>query len=161
MLDALTAALASPDGQPGTSFSALARHADALIGARLFTVLTFDQAAGEARRSYSNQPDAYPVAGTKPVPQNDWAERVLLRGETFVANDIEAIAAVFPDHALIRSLGCEACINVPIIVAGKTLGTLNILHEAGRYTPERVALSEGLKLPGAACLLLQRLTEKG
>jgi len=43
---------------------------------------------------------------------------------------------------------------VPIIVAGEFNGTINCLHEAGYYTPERVEAAEALKLPGAVCLLL-------
>ena len=31
---------------------------------------------------------------------------------SFVANSIEEIAEVFPDHELIRSLGCESCLNL-------------------------------------------------
>lgn len=79
---------------------------------------------------------------------------VLARHETFVANTIDAIAEVFFDHALIRSLGCESAINIPVVVAGTVLGTINCLHTAGHYTAERVARAEGLKLPGAAAFML-------
>ena len=63
---------------------------------------------------------------------------------------------MFDDFELIRSLGCESVINVPIVVDGDVLGTINCLHEAGFYTPERVAAADALKLPGAACLLLNK-----
>lgn len=46
--------------------------------------------------------------------------------------------------------------NVPIIVAGEVIGTINCLHEAGFYTPEKIQAAEALKLPGALCLLLQQ-----
>jgi GAF domain-containing protein len=71
-----------------------------------------------------------------------------------VANSIEEIAAVFSDHELIRSLGCESCLNLPIVVGGIVIGTLNCLDEAGHYTPERVAASETLKQAGAVAFLL-------
>ena len=39
----------------------------------------------------------------------------------------------FFDHELIRSLGCESSVNVPVRWQGETLGMLNILHESGYY----------------------------
>ena len=157
----LADALASSDNQPRTTFEALCAFAQHTVGVKLFTLMTFDARTRGAQRIFSNMPDAYPVSGTKPRPVNRWAETVLDRGETYVMNDIETIAEVFFDHELIKSLGCESCINIPVIVAGEVLGTMNCLHEAGHYTPERVALSESLKLPGAACFLLARAKAAG
>ena len=143
-------------GTPEDAYAALADLAEEVIGVKLFTLLMSDTAANVSRRFYSNMPDAYPVSGTKPRPTNDWAAHVLDRAETFVMNDIETIAKTFFDHELINSLGCQSCINIPVVVGGDVLGTINCLHEAGHYTPERVAASEALKLPGAACFLLAR-----
>lgn len=148
----LAAALAAKD-QPAAYLAALERLVDERIGVRLFTTMTLDRARGVARRSHSNMPDAYPVSGEKPIPVNAWME-VIERGETFVANSHAEIAAVFPDHELIRSLGCESCVNIPVTIAGTVVGTLNCLHQAGHYTPERLAAAETLKLPGAVAFLL-------
>ena len=68
----------------------------------------------------------------------------------------DAIAEVFPDHELIASLGCQSVINVPVVIYGAVYGTINCLDVAGYYTPDRVAASEALKLPGAAAFLLNR-----
>lgn len=149
----MAAALADPN-QPAATFEALERRVDAVIGVKLFTLMTFNEASGIAQRFHSNMPDVYPVSGEKKTEPNDWVDQVLARSETFVANSIEEIAAVFPDHELIQSLGCESCINIPVVVAGKVRGTLNCLHEAGHYTPDRIAASEDLKEPGALALLL-------
>jgi len=99
-------------------------------------------------------PDAYPVKGEKPLMQNSWSEQVEERQETFVANSIEDIAEVFSDYELIQSLGCESCLNLPIVVDGAVLGTLNCLHDAGHYTQERVDAAQTLKSDGALALLL-------
>lgn len=155
-----TAAVAASDG-PKKAFDALCELTRDHVGAKLFTVMTHDGRTGVAGRIYSNMPDAYPVSGTKPANETDWSRQVIGQKRTFVANDIDAIAAVFDDHALIKSLGCESVINVPIIVAGQVKGTINCLHEAGFYTPERVAAAEALKLPGAVCLLLNELNANG
>ena len=153
-LDAFTSALAETSGSPVASFvalEALARHS---VGARLFTLMAFDQTRFEGERIYSNVPEAYPVSGRKALPRESWASTVLERQEIFVANSIEGIAAVFPDHELIRSLGCESVLNIPIVVAGRVLGTVNCLDRAGAYTASRLAAAESLRLPGAACFLL-------
>ena len=154
-------ATAAPGATPQAAFDALCRLTQESVGAKLFTVTLQDRATGGSRRAYSNMPEAYPVSGTKPAGQTDWSRQVLVEKRTFVANDIDSIAAVFPDHALIKSLGCESVINVPIVVGGKVLGTINCLHEAGFYTSERVAASEALKLPGTVCVLLNELNAKG
>lgn len=145
---------------PAEAHRGLCVLTDEIIGVRLFTLMTFDPARGEAKRIFSNMPDDYPVSGTKNVDSTDWTELVLQQRQTFVANTIEDIAKVFPDHELIDSLGCQSCINIPVEVAGEVLGTLNCLHEKDHYTAGRVAASEALKLPGAVCLLMEMLDLK-
>jgi hypothetical protein len=157
---AFTKAVAEQEAQPETAFAALCDLTRALVGVKLFTVMTHDGRKGVASRIYSNMPDAYPVSGTKPANQTDWSRQVIDNKQTFVANDIDGIAAVFSDHELIRSLGCESVINVPIVVAGEVLGTINCLHEAGFYTSDKVEAAEALKLPGAICLLLSERKAK-
>lgn len=150
-------AIAEP-GQPETAFAALSELVASEIGAKLFTVMTFDEASGLARRRWSNMSQAYPPGGTKPMLRDKWSAQVLDRQEPFVANDIGTIAEVFADHELIASLGCESCLNLPIVVGGEVIGTLNCLNKAGHYTPERVARAqETLSVPGATCLLIARM----
>ncbi len=153
-------ALASPD-QPGATYVALARLADRTIGARLFTLMEIDAARGVARRTYSSMPDTYPVLGEKPIEPGPWLDQVGRRHRTFVANSIEEITAVFSDHSLIQSIGCGSCLNLPVVIAGEVVGTLNCLHEAGHYTPERVAGAESLRLPGALAFLLAKSIRQG
>ena len=153
---AFTRALAAKGRQPNAAFAGLEALTNALVGVKLFTIMVRDSAQGVSQRIYSNMPDAYPVSGTKPANQTHWSSIVIDQQQIFVANDIAAVAAVFDDFKLIQSLGCESVINVPIVVDGDVLGTINCLHEASFYTPERVAAADALKLPGAACLLLNK-----
>jgi len=157
----LATALAGAENQPQASCAALCAMAQGLVGARLFTISVIDEGAGLARRLYSNMPDAYPVSGTKPMQDDVWSRHVIGRQEIFVANSIADIALVFPDHPLILSLGCASVINVPVVVAGRVIGTVNCLDAAGHYTPDRVIAAEALRLPGAACLMLNRLLTQG
>jgi len=140
--------------QPETIFAALEQLVDDTIGIKLFTLMEIDHLRGVARRNYSNQPDAYPVSGEKPIRQDAWTTLVQGRHETFVANSIDEIAAVFPDYELIQTLGCESCLNLPIVVNDTVIGTLNCLHDAGHFTPERVKAADTLKQPGATAFLL-------
>jgi hypothetical protein len=134
-LRTLAAALAAPD-QPGASFAALDAALAAAIGHRLFTVLVIHDGAKESQRYYSNQPAAYPVGGRKPITDHPWMRRVVQGGEPWIGNSYQDVAWAFYDHELIRSLGCESALNIPVRWAGRTLGTLNLLHEAGWYRPE-------------------------
>lgn len=152
--DRFVKAVATSANQPTAVFDALWRMTEETVGVKLFTLMSFDAETGVAARFYSNMPDAYPVSGTKPVNTTDWSRQVLQEKQTFVANDIEGISQVFYDHELIKSLGCESVINVPIVIAGNVAGTINCLHEAGFYTENKLKAAEWLKLPAAVCLLL-------
>lgn len=152
-------ALAQPD-QPLATFQALEARVQEAVGAKLFTLMTLDRTESLARRCYSNMPDAYPESGAKPMLGGAWADRVIDKQQVFVANSMDQLAEVFADYELIQSLGCESCMNIPIAVGGTVIGTLNCLHEAGHYTPERVAKADILKEPGAVALLLAASMEK-
>ena len=147
--------------QPNVSFEALFQLANSVVGAKLFTLTVIDKTRNQARRIFTNMPDAYPLQGTKPMVDDDWSRHVLGLHKTFVSNSIQGISKVFPDYSLIQSLGCEATMNIPIIVAGEVLGTLNCLHEAGHYSQERVRRSKELKLPGALAFLLNLNLSQG
>ena len=115
-----------------TRLAALDAATKATIGHKLFTVLVLNWDRGENQRYYSNMPDAYLVGGSKPITAQLQAR--LMEGECRFLNDYEEIKAVFFDHELIRSLGCESCVNVPIRWGGTTIGMMNLLHDAHWYT---------------------------
>ncbi len=137
------------------AYAALHRLAQAVVGAKLFTVMTVDMTAGLARRAYTSDPASYPATGTKPIEMNAWFEVVHGRHEMFVANTLADIAKVFPDHQLIGSLGCGSVVNLPVLRAGQLVATVNLLDVEGHYTPERVdRVASELTLPAMATLLM-------
>ena len=141
----------------GTAWKALDDLAAATVGHRLFTASVTDVPAALVRRAYSNRPVEYPTSGTKPLRGNtgEWFETVFGQKRTFVANTIEDIAKVFPDHELINSLGCQSVVNLPIVLENEIVATINLLDVAHHYTPERVALiEERLALPARLCCAL-------
>lgn len=126
-----------------------------LPGHRLFTVMTVDMRAGLARRAYSSHPAEYPVSGTKPIERNSWFDLVHGQRLSFVANTIEEIATVFPDHALIASLGCGSVFNLPVVLADELVATINMLDRTGHYDAAKVSEAEALLgLPASLCCAL-------
>ncbi len=141
--------------ESGSSWRALEDLARAAVGHRLFTVMLVDMTAGLARRAYSNRPVEYPASGTKPIHRDAWFDIVHGERRCFVANSIEDIARVFPDHALIASLGCGSVVNLPIVLEGDLVATINLLDVAGHYTAERVHRAEDrLAIPARLCCAL-------
>jgi len=137
------------------AFAALQALTEATVGAKLFTYMTVDMAAEVARRAYTSDPVSYPTSGTKPINYGPWFDIVHKERRYFVANTIEDIAKVFADHELINSLGCQSVVNMPVVLGDELVGTVNILHEAGFYTPERVdRMRATLSIPAKLCAAL-------
>lgn len=116
----------------------------AALGTRLFTVTTVDEKAGLARRVFTSHPVDYPLSGTKPLTKDGWYDATVAGQKTFVANTPPEFAKYFFDHELIVSLGLGSCINVPVVDGQTVLGTVNILAEAGHFTPDKLAAYEAL-----------------
>ncbi|GGI20221.1 GAF domain-containing protein [Bradyrhizobium guangdongense] len=142
------AAAQSEMDQPDALFAALDRALKSAIGHKLFTILTYEDATGEAARVYSNLPGPYPTGGRKRLAPGPWTEAVLDRGEAYIGRTQDDLRNVFSDHQLIVSLGCESVLNMPVRWRGRTLGSLNLLHEAHWYGEDDVA----------ACLPFAQLT---
>ncbi|MGF6177445.1 GAF domain-containing protein [Ensifer sp. 4252] len=124
-----------------------------VIGAKLFTIMTVDMVNEVARRAYTSHPEEYPTSGTKPIRYDSWFDIVHKAHQTFVANTIVDISKVFGDHETIWALGCGSVANIPVVVGGELLGTVNCLDVEHHYTPERVALSKHLELPAKLAFL--------
>jgi len=142
--DEFMEAVAEAD-QPRRAFGVLQRITEETVGTKLFTAMTYDASAGLARRTYSGNETAYPTGGFKPMSIGIWSETVIEKQRPYVSNTIEQIAEVFSDWPLIQSLGCESGCNIPVVIAGDVVGTLNLLDVKGHYTPERMALAMQLR----------------
>jgi len=134
---------------------ALKEFSESVVGHKLFTIMTVDNAAGLARRAYTSHPNDYPVSGTKPIRRDQWFDIVHGERRSFVANTIADIAKVFPDFELIASLGCGSVMNLPVVLQGELAATVNMLDAEHHYTPERVAAAEALlAIPAKLCYVL-------
>ena len=144
----IIAAHADPD-QPGATFRALDQALTEAPGHILFTILLHHPGLRQTERFYTNMPEAYPVGGSKPVTDSAWMRQVIGAGRPYIGHTRDDIKEVFFDHELIWSLGCESVLNMPVRWAGKTLGTLNLLHRAGFYGEQHLA---GVQLLGHLAL---------
>ncbi|MEQ9815569.1 MAG: GAF domain-containing protein [Azospirillaceae bacterium] len=127
-------------GQPGPLYDALSDGVKRLVGHKLFTLMFLDMKRGEAARIYSNRPEEYPVGGRKPLGEmTDWGRHVIGGRQPWLGRTDADIRWAFFDHELIRSLGCGACINLPVLWDGAILGTMNILDAEHAYHPVDVA----------------------
>jgi len=112
-----------------------------LIGHRLFTIMRFMPDTMEVQRCYSSNPSAYPTGGRKAKKQTQWGRDVLEQGRPFLGNSISDIRENFTDHQVIEGLGLGSVLNMPIRHLGQTIGTMNLLHEAGFYQRDHVAIA--------------------
>jgi len=155
--DAALAAAGAADA-PFAALEALARET---VGATLFTVMTVDTTAMVARRAYTSHPVDYPASGTKPVERNAWFATVAEDRVPFVANTLDEIARVFPDHQRIGALGCASVLNLPVVLGGVLAATVNLLHGAHHFDPARVDRARAtLSLPAKAAVLMARELER-
>ena len=135
---------------------ALHRLAEATVGVKLFTMTADNPTGGYVRRVHSSDETAYPVLGTKPIVFDETYRKMTEERFVYVVNSVEAMRADFPDLDLIVSLGCGSAINMPIVAGGEMLGSVNLLHEEGWFTPERIEAARLLTVPAIACFLILR-----
>jgi hypothetical protein len=144
----------SPD--PLDTGKALRQLADALIGTKLFTLTAIEMPLMQVRRVYSSHPEVYPVLGTKPIVLDDWFESMRTERRISAINTAAGMEGNFPDLELIRTLGCDASISVPVMVGNELIGTINMLDAEGRYGEQAVEKASDLIIPATAVFLVLR-----
>jgi hypothetical protein len=156
-LEALAEAVRAA-GDPPRIFRAVESLSAQVIGHRLFTVMALHAASIEVERVHTSMPSVYPLGGRKAKARTPWADHVLGGMQVFRAGDPAAIREAFDDHATILGLGLGSILNIPIGFQGRCVGTMNLLHEAGWYTPqdERTGLLIGAFLAPALLDLQSR-----
>jgi hypothetical protein len=134
----LAMAQAEPD-QPQAILSALDAALAAAVGHRLCT-MQVHYAGGEAERVYSNQPGPYPVGGRKLASNAPRMRELMEHGRPILIRTEAELRASYPDHAGASSLGCGSAMNTPVRWRGRTLGQVNLMHQAGWYTEDDLPL---------------------
>jgi GAF domain-containing protein len=111
-----------------------------LVGHRLLTLLVVVDGGAEVERIYSSNPNAYPLTGRKPMGPTPWGEHIIKGRQPWHGRTMADIRWAFPDHLLIESLGCGSCINIPVMVLGRLIGTMNVLDRENAYDDAAVSM---------------------
>jgi len=130
-LETCIAALRS--GPTEALFTAIDKATRETVGHKLFTLLYVAPSGQRVKRLYTNMPKEYPVGGYKEVKDTPWHRRVVQEKRAWVGYNAKDIEWAYFDHELIKSLGCESAMNVPVVYGGRLLGTMNLLDAAGHY----------------------------
>lgn len=117
------------------------------IGVKLFTIMDYVAGRNMGRRTYSSDPENYPVSGWIALRDNDWFDCVVRNRKTYVANNKQQISRDFADADLITSLGCGAIVNLPLIHDGELVATVNLLNSEGYFTNQKLAVANQILLP--------------
>lgn len=139
--EACLAALQQP-GPPDSLFKTVDKALAGTVGHKLFTLLYVAPNKKRVKRLYTNMPVEYPVGGYKEIGSTPWHKRVVEERRAWVGFNAKDIEWAYFDYKLIVSLGCESAMNVPVVYAGRLLGTMNLLDAAGHYTESDVAKVE-------------------
>src|SRR5438270_12313386 len=142
--DDVEALAAGAAKSPQALFAAVAEVARQRVDAGLVTAMRHDEAASTVERIYSSNEAAYPVGGRKVKQQSDWSRHVLVEHRVLVSAGDDAIRKHYNDHAIIFGLGLHSCVNVPLVSAGKCIGTLNVLRAQAEWSDEQVTLARAL-----------------
>ena len=141
---------------PAETGRALHDLAAMLIPARLFTLTAINMAAMQVRRVYSSHPDVYPLLGTKPIVLDAWFTAMQTERRITAINTAAGMEGQFPDLTLIRSLGCDSSLSIPIMAGNDLLGTINALDAEGSYPSEVVEQAADLIIPATVVFLILR-----
>lgn len=153
----ITARASREAPNPVEAFRAIGESMDRLIGSRMFTFLRFDEARFDMERLYCTLPERYPVGARKPMRHGRWSECLLAQGRVFIASGPEEMRATFGDFTQLAEIGCTSTMCVPVRHAGRTLGSMNLNGDAGRYGEREAAAAE----PFAALAVPAFLTLEG
>lgn len=128
------------------------------VGHKLLTVLTIDVPRSLNRRVHSSNPVAYPRGGTKPLrTDSEFYRTIVVGGTPRLCATPQACRDAFPDYPIFEALGCGSAVNIPVIAGGITIGSINVLHEAGWYHQDMFPLL--LELAALAVPLLKQPSE--
>jgi GAF domain-containing protein len=154
--DDIEALAAGAAKSPQALFAAITEVARQRVDAGLVTTMRHDEAASTVERIYSSNEAAYPVGGRKVKQESDWSRHVLVEHRVLVSAGDDAIRKHYNDHAIIFGLGLHSCVNVPLVSAGKCIGTLNVLRAQMEWSEEQIAIARALGIAALAGALMMR-----
>ncbi len=148
--DDLLVALA--DG-PDALIGELNRLLLALPGVRTVTWLAAVPEQKITRRIGTSDPRHFPLGGTDPIDNGAWSRRIYVDKLPIIGNSPTEMAVYIPETAELEKLGYYSTLCMPIVIAGEARGTVNLLGDAGIFTPDLISALNTL-LPIAALIFV-------
>ena len=159
MRSGLPIELAEATSQGGNAlFSLLSERLQKDAGLLLVTVLVPDEDGMRLNRLHSTDEENYPLGAADEVVDTAWFRQLFRSGKPVVANDDDEIASWLPGYTEYAAQGYGSLANLPINVAGRVIGIVNVMGTAGHFTPARLGLISSW-LPLAALAILAERTQ--
>lgn len=145
-------AVALADG-PAALVAELNRLMLALPGVRTVTWLAAVPEEKITRRIGTSDPKHFPVGGFDPIDDAPWSRRIYGDKLPIIGNSPAEMAVYIPETADLEKLGYYSTLCMPIVIAGEARGTVNLLGDAGIFTPDLISALNSL-LPLAALIFV-------
>ncbi|MFM9940742.1 MAG: hypothetical protein ACKVP7_14760 [Hyphomicrobiaceae bacterium] len=126
-------AIATETREPRQILIGVEALAKKVLGYKGCTMFRYIHETQEVERIHSSDLVAYPVGGRKQIAAYPVNQAVLARGEIYVAADREAVKGTYKDFEKIFALGVTSIMNVPVRLAGRNIGAMNVFGEAGQF----------------------------
>jgi len=140
---------------PEALYSLLSNRLRHRPGFGLLTVLAPNRAGDKLIRLYSSNVGQYPLGDADPVQDDRWFRRLFVERRPVVANDPEEIGEWLPDYIEFVEMGYASLLNMPIVIAGESIGVMNVMGGAGHFSPPAVSRIAA-ETPLAALAILGR-----
>ena len=101
-------------------------------------------------RIYSSHPTTYPIGAMTNKRETSWGRQVLLQNRVFVGEGALAMAAAFDDQVNMEKAGMRSIINVPIVIAGRSVAILNFGFAKEQLAARDLAIARLLALAASA-----------
>ncbi|WP_417310486.1 hypothetical protein [Devosia sp.] len=142
----LTTALAEG---PQQTIAALNTLFCAVDGVRTVTWLATAPDYSVTHRIGTSDAEHFPLGGFDPIDDSAWNRRIFGDKRPVLGDDVPGMAAFIPETDQLVAMGYGATGCFPIVIAGAVRGTVNVLGDAGLFTPATLARITAL-LPLAA-----------
>lgn len=110
---------------------------------KYLTGLQYDARYTLARRVFTSAPQIFPAHEEKLFSDGPMM-RFVSKGYPYRAHTEEQVKADYPDHARIFALGCGSLMNLPVTLSGQSVGQINLMHESGFYTANKLVRAHEL-----------------
>ena len=148
--DDLTVALAEG---PDALIAELNRLMLALPGVRTVTWLAAVPEQKLTRRIGTSDPKHFPLGASDPIDDAAWSRRIYQDKLPIIGNSPAEMAVYIPETADLEQLGYYSTLCMPIVIDGAARGTVNLLGDAGIFTPDLISALNTL-LPLAALIFV-------